>query len=105
MLTDEGLLHDVMHHPVLTGKQKSCFSSLSDEEEEALRRANALIKRVTRGRKSGEIYRAVSTANFGHDRNMKEIRGVCTPEIVARLGNGKLKADDIVLDCKCVNII
>lgn len=96
-LTDEGILNDVLRHPALRNKQKFCFSSLSAEEQEALQEANALLQRVTRNR---DLYRVVSTASFGHSRNMGHIRAVCTPELVARLGaNGALKADDIVLDC------
>ncbi|XP_026193409.1 deoxynucleoside triphosphate triphosphohydrolase SAMHD1 homolog [Cyclospora cayetanensis] len=99
-LTDEGLLRDILRHPVITGRQPLASSSLTTDHFEALQRANVLLRKVTHGRKSGDLYRVVSTANFGHDRNMAEIRDVCTPELIARLSHGKVHAEDIVLDCR-----
>ena len=99
-LTDESVIYDVLRHPAVRNRGGLAVSSLTSEETERLKAASDLLRRVTSGRKSGDIYRTISTASFNHSRDIQNLRDICSPELVARLSRGRINADDIVLDCE-----
>ena len=99
MLTDESLLLDVLRHPVCRGGGKEEFSSLSSSEISRLKKANRLLRSVCRDRQTNSLYKHVASANLTHNKDLRLIQAVCTPEILSRLSRGALQPDQVILDC------
>ena len=107
-LTDEGLVSQVLRHPIARGKKGFRVSSLGFREEEELRSAYSLIKRAIKGEDNNNnktLFLPVAAANIPQTLNPNYYsqtlnpKHSCNTQIIAHLSNGQLLPDDIIVDC------